>query len=100
MLSKSIYQGSNPWAGAKKFIIMNIEVTKLTKNKKLQRRLQRFIPMLIEYNGQCMSFKQIRTIQSCNNTVIISCFQKLSKISKVQFFNYGDDCYVRCSMLD
>jgi len=74
---------------------MNVEVEKLTKNKKLRKRLQSFIPMLIEYNGQCMSFKQIRTIQSCNNTIIISCFQRLSKISKVQFFNYEDDCYVR-----
>lgn len=78
---------------------MNIEVKKLTKNKKLQRRLQQFVPMLIEYNGQYMSFKQIRIIQNCNNTVIISCFQRLSKVSKVQFFHYQDDYYVRCCLM-
>lgn len=79
---------------------MNIEVEKLAKNKKLQKRLQNFIPMLIEYNGQYMSFKQIRTIQSCNNTVIISCFQRLSKISQVQFFNYKDDYYVHWFLIN
>lgn len=78
---------------------MDIEVEKLTKNKKLQLRLKRFIPMLIEYNGQCMSFKQIRTIQSCNNTVIISCFQKLSKIIDTQFFTFRNELYVRCFLM-
>lgn len=78
---------------------MDIEVEKLTKNKKLQLRLKRFIPMLIKYNGQCMSFKQIRTIQSCNNTVIISCFQKLSKIIDAQFFNFRNELYVRCFLM-